>query len=687
MNILQLNARRVGGLAAAILGLTAAARAAEITTLAPVEVTSSPASRLGVSDAASEGRVPRDQLNARPAYRPGELLESTPGLIVTQHSGEGKANQYFLRGINLDHGTDLATTIDGMPVNQRTHGHGQGYTDLNFLIPEVISDLRYRKGPYYADEGDFSAAGAVHISLPNRLEHGIAELGAGAYGYGRALIANSPAFGNGHLLYALELQRSDGPWTHPDDFRKFNGLLRYSEGTVRNGASITAMAYRGRWNATNQIPQRALALGLINRFDSLDTSDGGDSSRFSLSGAWNRTGRNTATAISAYVIHSRLNLWSNFAFLDDANNSAQIEQGDKRITTGFDGRHRWTTEGSDVEHTVGVQVRNDHINVGLFNSDRRQRYATVRDDRADEASIAAYYQNSVGWTDWFRTIAGLRADAYRGSVSSDTPANSGKAGANQISPKISLVFGPWSRTEYYLNAGRGFRSNDLRGAISTVDPLNPGNPATREPLLVGVRGYETGVRTEFFTNLESTLSLYRLDFDSELLFQGDSGTTRDTGRGSQRVGFEFSNLYRPKPWLLLDADIAFARARYTTADPAGNRIPGAVEGVASFTATVDAHGPWYGSMRLRYFGPRPLIEDNTVRSAATTLLSSRIGYRFDKKLQIQIDAFNLLNRRSSQIDYYYASRFLPGDPAGGVNSIHTHPVEPRSFRIALISRF
>jgi outer membrane receptor protein involved in Fe transport len=428
---------------------------------------------------------------------------------------------------------------------------------------------------------------------------------------------------------------------------------------------------------------------LIGRFDSLDPSDGGDSSRYSVSGGWSKTGQNSATNANAYVVRSRLNLWNDFTFIqDDPVNGDQFKQTDQRVTTGINAKHtmfgKWG--GREVENTVGMQARNDNISVGLFHTLQRQVLSTTRDDHVVESSAALYYQNNLRWTDWLRSIAGVRADYYRGDVTSDNPRNSGKASDHLFSPKLGLIFGPWAKTEYYLNYGRGFRSNDMRGATITVDPVT-GNPATREPLLVRSTGYEAGLRTAIIPHLQSSFTVFRLDFQSELLFQGDAGTTADTGRSSRRVGFEFSNLYTPNSWLILDADVAFTRARYSDVDVmgVGDRVPGAIEGVATFTAAVDNLGPYYGSMRLRYFGPRPLIEDNTLRSNSTTLLSARAGYKFDRKARIQLDVFNLLNRQASQIDYAYTSQ-LRGE-AAPVNDIHFHPTEPRSFRVSAILNF
>jgi hypothetical protein len=647
-------------------------------------------SQVGIANAASAGVVTQKQLEARTVYRPGELLEATPGLIVSQHSGEGKANQFYLRGLNLDHGTDLRTTVDGMLVNERSHAHGQGWTDLNFLIPELASRLEYRKGPYSAAEGDFGAAGSVGVIYANNLPKGIASVGIGQNGFLRTLIADSPALGNGRLLYALELFHNDGPFVHGDDYRKANGVLRYSEGTEANGFNLGLMAYKARWNATDQIPTRAIDSGVLaSRFDTIDPTDGGNSRRLSLSGGWQRTTDSAATKVNAYVIRNELDLYSNFTyFLDNPVDGDQFNQPDRRVTTGINASHTWQMPLAGVasENTVGVQIQNDNIHNGLYLTKARERLSTTRQDHVVESSIGFYAENATRWSDVFRTVAGVREDFYRDDVTSMLDANSGKASAHLASPKLSLIFGPWAKTEYYFNLGRGFHSNDARGATISVNPLDPAQAATREPVLVAARGLEVGVRTEFFKGLQSSLSLYRLDFDSELLFQGDSGTTADTGRPSRRVGFEFSNYYKPLRWLTVDADVAFARARYQDSDPVGNRIPGSIEGVASLALAVDNLGPYFGGLQLRYFGPRPLIEDNTTRSSSTTTLNGRLGYKISPALRIELEGYNLANRQDAAIDYAYVSR-LPGEPAGGVFDKHFHPIESRSFRLNLIASF
>ena len=658
---------------------------ADDTVLQRVLVEGARASGLGLLDSASAGSISGKQLEMRTVYRPGEILEATPGLVVSQHSGEGKANQFYLRGFNLDHGTDLRTTVDDMPVNQRSHAHGQGWTDLNFLIPELAARLDYKKGPYSAEEGDFASAGSAAITYATRLVKNVATATVGQNGYVRTALAASPELAGGSLLYALELLHNDGPFTRPDDYRKVNGVLRYSEGYANNGFSVTAMAYRGQWNATDQIARRAVDADLLGRFDNLDPTDGGAARRTSLSGVWRQTTSDSASKVNAYLIRNQLDLFSDFTYyLIDPVNGDQFAQPDRRVTSGFNASHTWHRHGA-IPHdvTIGLQAQNDNIFNGLYSTKARQFISETRLDHIVETSAGAFVEGLVRWSDTFRTQAGVRADSYRFRVQSSLAANSGATSDHLLSPSLNLIFGPWALTEFYANFGSGFHSNDARGTLTTVDPKT-GEAAARVPGLVRSRGMEIGMRSEFVPKLQTALSLYRLDFDSELTFVGDAGTT-EAGPASRRVGVELSNYYKPLKWLAIDVDAAFAHARSRGVDPAASRIAGAVEGVGQIALTVDALGPWSGALRLRYFGPRPLTEDNSVRSQPSVTLSGRLGYRIGKALRVELEGFNLTNRRDSAIDYFYVSR-LKGEAQAHAD-IHFHPIESRSARISLIANW
>ena len=656
--------------------------------LEPIVVSADSLSLIGIADSANVGTVTKKQLQSRAVYRAAELLEATPGLIVSQHSGEGKANQFYLRGFNLDHGTDLRTSVDGMLVNQRSHAHGQGWTDLNFLIPELATGLIYKKGTYYANEGDFSSAGAVSIQYADTLAKGIATAGIGENGYRRLFLADSPEFYDGHLLYALEAFHNDGPFNRPDDYRKLNAVLRYSEGNLSNGFNVSAMAYKGKWNATDQIPLRGLTSGFVaDRFDLIDPTDGGEAERYSLSAGWRKADGSHFTKINAYIVHSKLELFSNFTyFLDDPINGDQFAQPDKRTTTAINASQEWSAKlfGFETYNTIGLQFQNDNIYNGLYNTKARQTLSTTRRDHLVETSVGAYIENSTNWTDYFRTVAGVRKDFYRFDVTSDLAVNSGVEKESIASPKLSFIFVPWAKTEYYINLGTGFHSNDARGSTLKVDPKT-GLVADKVSPLVRSKGREIGLRTSIIPYLQTSLSFYELDFDSELVFLGDAGTT-EAGRPSQRRGFELANFYKLNDWLTVDADIAYARARYSDNDPAGSRIVGAVEGVASLALSVDNLGAYFGSLQLRYFGPRPLLEDNSVRSNSTATLNAKVGYKFNKDTYLELSGFNLTDRKDSAIDYNYTSR-LPNEAAAGVDDVHFHPIESRSFRLNLVTNF
>ncbi|MEP6838348.1 MAG: TonB-dependent receptor plug domain-containing protein, partial [Bradyrhizobium sp.] len=492
--------------------------------------------------AASEQVISGQDFNSRPASRVGEVLEAVPGLIVTQHSGEGKANQYFLRGFNLDHGTDLAISVDGMPVNMPTHGHGQGYADINFLIPELVQSVNVRKGPYFADQGDFASAGAVSIDYVNKLPKNIAELSFGSFGYARALAAASTAVGAGTLLTAFEANKYNGPWDVPDNVRKLNGVLRYSQGTATDGFTLSAMAYSNGWNSTDQVAQRAIDQGVIARLGSLDPTDGGTSSRFSLSSNWAQSGAYGQTRVNAYVIRSSLQLFNDFTyFLDNPANGDQFSQTDRRTVYGLNASHAFDLRlaGIETQTRVGLQTRGDDIHVGLFKTIARETLSTVREDSVREGSVGLWADTTARWTDWSRTTVGIREDVFAGRVVSDTLQNSGNAQASMTSPKAGIVLGPWYRTEFYGNAGYGLHSNDIRGATITVDPNDKVTPLDRVPLLVRSKGAEIGIRTRAIEGLTSSLAVFVLDFDSELLFVGDAGTT-EPSRPSRRVGVEWT---------------------------------------------------------------------------------------------------------------------------------------------------
>ncbi|MDQ3228555.1 MAG: TonB-dependent receptor, partial [Pseudomonadota bacterium] len=632
---------------------------------------------VGETISASEGSVGQAEIAARPFLRSGDLLEFVPGLVATQHSGSGKANQYFLRGFNLDHGTDFATFVDGMPVNMRTHGHGQGYTDLNFLIPEAVGELQYRKGTYYADVGDFSSAGSARFRLADKLERGVAEISVGEEGYLRGVVVDSVETGNGgSVLFGTEVLRNDGPWTDiREDVRKFNGLLKYSMDIAGGRGGITLLGYDNKWNSPDQIPQRAVAQGLIDELGSLDTTLGGESSRTSLSVDWRGPAFGGDFSASAYAIDSELSLFSNFTYLlDDPDNGDQFQQVDERRLYGFTLSQQWDIGRS--RWRAGAEGRFDDIDkVGLFKTNARQPVSTVREDGVEERSLGVFVANEFRFNDQWRSYVGVRHDRYDFDVDAlSLPINSGEADDSATSVKASLAWKPSNAMEFYGSYGQGFHSNDARGTTIRIDPVS-GDAVDRVDPLVDSEGYELGTRLYFSDRVHATAAVWRLDLDSELLFVGDAGTTEAT-RPSRRDGVEVGVYWFGNRYFEGDIEASYTRSELTDDDPAGKEIPGSIPLVVSAGLTGKLDNGWFGTLRVRHFGKYPLIEDDSVRSDGSTIVNLRVGKEW-ANVGLHLDVLNLLDSEDHDIDYFYASR-LAGEPEEGVEDIHFHPFEPRA---------
>lgn len=667
---------------------------------------------IGETQSASQGFIGQEQIKNRALSRVGEIVEFIPGMIATQHSGDGKANQYFLRGFNLDHGTDFATFVDGVPINLPSHAHGQGYMDLNGLIPELVDNVQYGKGPYYADQGNFSAAGHAKMTTFNALPQGFAKFTGGSFGFYRGVAANSNRMGDGHLLYAVDANTYDGPWVLAEHALKFNGMLKYSLDKGNWGMSIGVKAYHADWRATNQIPLFAVNDGLINRFGNIDPTDNGKTGRYTLHGDWWQKEKDYRRDASFYLVKYDLDLTSNFSgFINSvADNivlpggiipSDQMNQRESRIYFGGKAEQSWFNKvaGFDMINTLGVQVRNDMNRVLLNNSNRGVVYHNVSRDQVTETSIGLYLQNLTYWLPKLRTIAGLRGDIFNFDVHAFTvPQNSGNKTDGLFSPKLSIILGPWYDSEIYLNAGEGYHSNDARGVTATVNTNKIGNnnfaPQLAANGLVRARGAEIGFRTEAIKGLKSTLAIWYLHSASELVFSGDAGTTEMSG-ASTRYGIEWANFYKPVNWLTLDADFSLTHARYDQAqlnqasDPAnqayGFHIPNAVGRTISAGATLNLPYNFFTTLRVRHFGNVTVDTNNPVAPYSTTIVNLSTGYEMRRKFKIQFDVLNLLNAKNYDIAYYYGYQTSPASAAK--DGIVFHPIESRMFRVSLMYQF
>ena len=657
-----------------------------------VEVEGRASDLIGSESSASQGVVGQPEFQYRPLSRVGELIETVPGMMATQHSGSGKANQYFLRGFNLDHGTDFSTMVDGVPMNMPTHAHGQGYLDLNSVIPELVDRVEYGKGPYYADMGDFSSAGYARMHTMHKLDQGFVKFTGGSYDFYRLVAANSDKLGDGDLLYAGEFNAYHGIWQVPEDTNKFNGMVRYSIDNSDWGLSLNAKAYHNSWTATNQIPLYAVQYEGLNIYGSGDPSDGGITNRYSFStNVWSR-GDSWKNNLNAYVLYSDLDLYSNFTgYLNYPALGDQMEQKERRWVGGANGEQTWFNRwfGFDMDNSVGFLVRHDQISgLGLNQTVNRVVFKTDTLNNVGETVGGLFVRNQTQWLSKFKTVAGLRGDFYGFDVTDLVGGtNSGSKYRGIISPKLSFIFGPWADNEFFINMGYGFHSNDARGATTTIDPngatVTPTSPLTRQ------RGGEVGVRSGYVPGLNTTLAVWYLHSDSELVWSGDSGTNDPTGP-SVRYGVEWTNYYKPTHWLTLDADFAFSAANYTGVPQDQSRVPNSVRRVITAGAVVDLSKGFFATSRLRHFGDVPLNVGNTLNAGSTTLVSLGLGYQQDA-YKLELDIFNLFNSKQNDIAYQDVYRTQNDVRLGlnpnGVDGTTFHPVEPRMFRVSATLKF
>lgn len=659
-----------------------------------IEIQGKATSLIGEAISASEGIIGQQEILNRPMLRTGEILELVPGMVVTQHSGTGKANQYFLRGFNLDHGTDFATSIDYMPINMRSHGHGQGYTDLNFIIPETIRTITFKKGAYYGQVGDFSGAGGADFNTVNQKQTTQLSATLGQDNFQRYLLAGGIALDNDHINYAVEFNGYDGPWTDiKEDLDKTNVFLSYNSKLKNGDLKVTLMGYDNTWNSADQIPQRAVNSGIIDELGSLDTSLGGNSSRYSINALW----KNEHFNASAYHIDYDLNLWSNFTyFLDNPLTGDQFEQVDKRQIYG--GQLSYITfadwQGMPVSNEFGAQARVDDIDeVGLFRTQQRQRLGAIRNDAVTESSLGFYWQNSIIWNDAIKTIVSARYDYFDFDVKTninsningvDLTGNKGSEDAGNVAFKANLIYTLNDQWEAYVSAGQGFHSNDGRGTIVQVDP-NSGESVLPVDPIVDSFGYELGLRANLFDKLNMSMSIWQLSLDSELLFVGDAGNTEPSD-ASSRYGIELTGYYRATDALTFDLEYAYTHAEFDQLPSNANQIPGALEHVVQAGISYQTQQGWFANARLRYFSERPLIEDGSVTSDASQIMNLNIGYQFSQ-LTLKLDILNALDSNDHDIDYYYASR-LAGEPVGSeTEDLHYHVLEPRTLRLSAVYKF
>jgi outer membrane receptor protein involved in Fe transport len=630
--------------------------------------------------AASSFSVQDRDFQLRPIGSVQDILRVTPGLVMVQHSGGGKASQYFLRGFDADHGTDLAISIDGVPINLVAHAHGQGFADTNFIIPEVVERVEITKGPYFASQGDFATAGAVNMVSRDAFEHSAAAAGLvgspghGAAGY-RGLAIASPSFGSSEqppvkAAFAVDVGRSNGPFDNPegwDRYKLFNKLMLNLSPT--SSLSLTEMSYAGNWHGSGQIPARAVAEGLVTRWGSIDPDEGGNTARHQIALAYRlRPTESSELRALAYLASYRFNLFSNFTlYLRDPDDGDEIEQVDRRTFYGGKVSYRVLHNVGRVtlDTTIGGDLRSDDIHEELWDTLHRQQLRAVRSDDVHETFLGAYVNEEITPARWLRADVGARADLLSFAVdnrlaSTDpTAPASGVDAAHQLSPKVSLIVSPLARPgaqlDLYANYGHGFHSNDVRGVFA--------QPAVTP--LARARGEEIGARARFWERWDLAAALWQLDLASETVWNGDDGTTGVSDPTTRR-GVEFETRYEVTPWLAADVALTFTKSQFTTDMENGGGLALAPKQTwAGGLSGRHALGPGVGRAGLRFYGigDRPATDDGALTAPGFTQVDLHMGYRH-RWFDVALDIENLLDGDFRSAQFATVSR-LRTEPAVG----------------------
>lgn len=702
--------------------------------ISEVTVTAPRLDLLGTASTASEGHVDDEELQLTPTYRPGQLLETVPGLTVTSHSGEGKANQYLMRGYNLDHGTELETYVDGMPINQPTHAHGQGYTDLSFMIPELADQIDYKKGPYYANVGDFGAVGSAHIRYRDEIENQVTTT-VGTYNFERLFTAGTQNLGQGKFLAAVEMQHYDGPFQVPDDARKENVVFRYSQNGGDNGFSVTSMFYHQDWTNTTDIPIRAISSGLVpDRFGSLAPTDGGHAMRASLSANYHDDAMGPGKfQASAFYIYNRLNLINNFThYLVDPVNGDQENQFETRHVIGGQASYTLPAKvlGFDNEFQFGALTRADFLDVGRMPSAGQTplspaQYANdpvsfINHDQVTLFSGALYQQATTHWSDQWRTVLGLREDYQHGTDTDLLPAlhstagytNSGARGQVMLQPKGSLIFAPNDVLEFYGSVGEGFHSADLRGVDQSRNP----SYGPQSSLLAEQWGEEIGMRSTLSKRATFTVAFYNLWQSSQTTLNPDVGQDTE-GPPSDRYGFEVNATYEFTNWLELYSSFSGNHSRFMRpyddgSGHSGTQIPNAPPFTGNLSLYLKNLGPWSGGLTYRFMSDYPITSGPCVDSAARNDFPSAtscrdaptaqntvwgkgygelnldVNYTFPQDWVASVGIYNLLNTNAPAAEFYYVDRLkneIAAYPDGRAD-IHQHPLEGLTARVTISRR-
>ncbi len=661
--------------------------------------------------------VDAEALSMRRLDRPDKILDAVPGLLTAQHAGGGKSNQYLIRGFDADHGTDVAFFVDSVPMNMRSHAHGQGYAEMHWLIPETIERLDVAMGPYSVRYGDFATAGAVNLKLWDRVPESFLKVGGGSFDSVRTVGVYSPDLGifggeapKANLVAAAEFNTSNGPFENPEDLLQYKGLVRFGyDFSEQTRIEAWTAAYAGRWNAAGQIPERLVDSGLyaaeqgypgFTRWDSVDQTQGGDGNRQILqSRLTHRFDEDSQLVVTGWASHYALDLYSNFTFfLNDPVEGDGFQQRDDRYYMGGTAVYEQQIDTFvPVTFSFGLDERTDIAHVQLWNQQRRQRLNPTNDARVRETSLAGFVEADALLSPWIRFVGGVRLEGFWFGVSNERegqicppaspatqtcPQADGHERAGIYLPKANLMLSPFSaegplpmeartlrESQLFLNWGEGYHSNDARSILNNPD----------ETALPYAMGWEVGWRAPIADRGEISLAYWWLNLQSELVWVGDEGTTEPKGR-SHRSGIEVAARGRPLPWfdwLSAEMAVSYSSAAFNSGAAVENapRLIGKASVIGRHPSGVSAE------LDFTTLGTRYGLEDRSVLLHGYGIFDFALRYRrgpFEGVVGID----NFLNAKWRSSEFYYASR-LQNEPADGVEDWHYTAGYPRNFRVGL----
>jgi TonB family protein len=675
--------------------------------------------------AASDSSTGQKELSLRPRLRAEGVLETVPGLFTVQHAGGGKSQQYFLRGFDLDHGTDFAVFVDGLPVNAVSHGHGQGYADMHFLIPETIDTLESTKGPYSARVGDFATAGSISFHMADHVDESLGKVELGQNGHKRAVVVESPDLGdNWRMVVAAELFNEDGPFIHPESYDRFNAYAKITRVLdERSEVSAMLMGYGGSWNMSGVLPARAVCgegdgtptpvayagSHCLSRWDSVDPSQGGASQRYMALTSYRRRLDDGDLEATVFGLHSNLQLFPNDGIAASfqpggMQYGSQVEQDDTRTEIGANIRvtKKLQLGPMEVRSTIGLQLRYDGIESQLHRTEQRQRLdgmpgipGPITDSGINETELGAYFEEDWHPVKWLRFVLGGRADRVDVDVNNLSPVAidkvSGYKGATQLSPKATLAFYPVSWLDLFADYGRGFHTNDAR----TLLPGSVVNGAFqlygKAPTLIATAtGYEVGATVRPVKGLSLSAVAFILDLTSELTIDGDTASTTvscptpgNVDCPTRRYGGEFTGHYQFRKDIYADASLTVTHARYDDAvDVAAGDALVSLAPVRTFSAGVGLREPVgpvtvIASAAVRSMSDRPATADGTLTATGFTVFNAELGLRF-RFVEISADLLNIANTVYREGQFAVNSR-LPGEGPNPPAGISFTPGTPRTL--------